>query len=179
MVIGLTGKICSGKNFIGRLLQARGFEVWDLDREAEKIRKAKRTEIFNAFGTTDSEELAQKVFNNPKALKQLEDLIYPDLKEKIKAYPFDLVINGALLNRAGFDSLCSFIIFVDAPYQTRKERALKQRHLSEQEFERRNNSQSDVNPESYCCPVHLLENSEETDSELMTALDAIMGGKVE
>ena len=149
MVIGLTGKICSGKNHIGRLLSSRGFEVWDLDREAEKIRRAKRTDIFNTFGTTDSGELAQKVFNNPGALKQLEDIIYPELKEKIKAYPFDLVINGALLNRAGFDSLCSFIIFVDAPYEIRKDRALNQRHLSEEEFERRNTAQEDVNPASY------------------------------
>lgn len=173
MVIGLTGKICSGKNFIGRLLQARGFEVWDLDREAEKIRKAKRAEIFNAFGTTDSEELSQKVFNNPKALKQLENIIYPDLKEKIKTYPFDLVINGALLNRSGFDSLCSFIIFVDAPYELRKQRALNQRHLSEQEFERRNRSQEDVNPASYSCPVRIIRNNGEPDHILIPELDRI------
>lgn len=174
MVIGLTGKICSGKNHIGRLLSSRGFEVWDLDREAEKIRRAKRTDIFNTFGTTDSGELAQKVFNNPGALKQLEDIIYPELKEKIKAYPFDLVINGALLNRAGFDSLCSFIIFVDAPYEIRKDRALNQRHLSEEEFERRNTAQEDVNPASYSCPVRTIQNNGQAEQELLICLDNIL-----
>ena len=174
MVIGLTGKICSGKNHIGRLLACRGFEVWDLDREAEKIRRAKRTDIFNAFGTTDSGELAQKVFNNPKALKQLEDIIYPELKQKIKDYPFDLVINGALLNREGFDYLCSFIIFVDAPYEIRKDRALNQRHLSEGEFERRNKVQEDVNPASYSCPVRVIQNNGQAEQELLICLDKIL-----
>lgn len=174
MVIGLTGKICSGKNYVGRLLASRGFEVWDLDREAEKIRTRKRTEIFNAFGTTDTAELSRKVFNNPQALKQLEDIIYPDLKEKIKTYPFDLVINGALLNRSGFEELCSFIIFVDAPYEIRKQRAVSQRRMTEEEFERRNNSQTDVSPASYTCPVRVLVNTDRPDGEIMAELDGIL-----
>ena len=174
MVIGLSGKICSGKNYVGRLLGSRGFEVWDLDREAEKIRKARRTEIFNAFGTTDSEELSRKVFSDPKDLKTLEDIIYPELRQKIEAYPFDLVINGALLNRSGFDSLCSFIIFVDAPYEIRKQRAVSQRHMTEEEFERRNNSQIDVSPASYTCPVRVLVNTDRPDGEIMAELDGIL-----
>lgn len=175
MLVGLTGRICCGKNYIGRLLTLRGFEVWDLDRVAEKTRISLRTEVMALFGTTDSKELASIVFNNPEKLAALENLIYPHLKKQIEEYPFDLVINGALLHRSGFDAMCDFAIYVDAPEEERKRRAQVYRGLTDEEFERRDNAQKDIDPDfsKYACPVVEIDNYGKSDAALIADLDRI------
>ena len=175
MLVGLTGRICCGKNYIGRLLTLRGFEVWDLDRVAEKTRNSMRTEVMALFGTTNSKELASIVFNNPEKLAALENLIYPELKKQIEQYPYDLVINGALLRRSGFDSMCGFVIYVDAPKEERKRRAQAYRGLTDDEFERRDNAQKDTDPafSEYKCPVVVIDNYGKTDAALIADLDRI------
>lgn len=175
MRIGLTGRICCGKNYIGRLLTLRGFEVWDLDRVATKIRNNMRTEVMNLLGTTDSKEIASIVFNNPEKLHALENLIYPELKKKIEEYPYDLVLNGALLHRSGFDKLCDFVIYVDAPAEERKRRSEAYRGITEEEFLRRDKAQEDVDPSKtqYNCPVAVIENFGKTDAALIADLDTV------
>ena len=175
MLVGLTGRICCGKNYIGRLLTLRGFEVWDLDRVAEKIRNSMRTEVMALLGTTDSREIASIVFSNPQKLAALENLIYPELKKQIESYPYDLVINGALLRRSGFDRLCDFVIYVDTPVEERKRRAQAYRGLSDEEFAGRDSAQADVDPgvSNYECPVVVLENYGKTDAALIADLDRI------
>lgn len=160
MIIGITGKSCSGKNYIAKDFARKGFEVWDLDKEAQKIRREKRTQVMAAFGTTDSQELRAIVFSDPVKRKQLEDIIYPELIEKIKAYKYDLVINGATLKRAGLDKICSKIIYVDCPYEERLRRAKKRDAISEEEFAKREASQDDIDykKNAYCCPVEVIEN---------------------
>jgi len=175
MLIGLAGRICSGKNYVGRLLTLRGLEVWDLDRVAEKIRRNKRTEVMNLLGTTDKAEIASIVFNNPEKLAELENLIYPELKKQILEYPYDLVINGALLKTGGFDSICDFVIYVDAPREERQRRAEAYRGITAQEFERRDITQSFTDPSvsKYECPVVVIENFGKTDAALIADLDRI------
>ena len=175
MLIGLAGRICSGKNYVGRLLTLRGLEVWDLDRVAEKIRNNRRTEVMKLFGTTDKAEIASIVFNNPGKLAELENLIYPELKKQILEYPYDLVINGALLKTGGFDRICDFVIYVDAPREERQRRAEAYRGISADEFERRDNTQSFTDPSvsKYECPVVTIENFGKTDTALIADLDRI------
>ena len=174
MIIGLTGKICSGKNYIAELLARRGFEVWDLDRKASEIRNRKSKEIKALFGTADKKAVSDLVFSDVQKLGALENLIYPDLRKKIQAFPFDLVINGALLNRGGFDKLCSFIIYVDAPEQERQRRAANRNFPDSEDFLRRNALQADVVPSAYSCPVFVLQNFNKTQEELIADLDRIL-----
>ena len=175
MVIGLTGKICSGKNHIAGLLERRGLQVMDLDREAERIRLALSGDIFKTFGTVSKAELAAAVFSDSAKLEKLENMIYPVLREKIENFSGNLVINGALIRRAGFDRLCSFIIFVDAPFDVRLERALKQRKMEKADFTGRDENQQDVSPDPalYCCPVHVIRNAGRKDADLISDLDRI------
>lgn len=176
MLIGVTGKSCSGKNHICRKLASKGFEVWDLDREAEKIRKEKSDLVMAAFGTTDTIELRAIVFNNPQKRTELENIIYPVLTEKIKNFKYDLVINGATLHRSGLDGLCDFIIYVDASYEIRLERAKKRDSIDEIAFEAREKSQDDVDFRmvKYQCPVYILDNGGSKDSVISQDLDKIL-----
>ena len=53
MLIGITGGIGSGKSTIARALEARGFTVYDCDREAKRIiaeNKEVQQKIISLFG---------------------------------------------------------------------------------------------------------------------------------
>lgn len=162
MVIGLAGKSCSGKNFAGDILKRYGFTVWDLDEECAKIRKSEKDKILALFGTYDAKELGKIVFSDEKKLRLLEGVIYPELKKKIEAFKYDLVLNGATLYRGGFDAMCSFLIYVDAPYEVRLERAKVRDRISEEDFAKREAAQTDVDYKNvtYRCPVFVLDSTE-------------------
>ena len=51
MIIGLTGKSCSGKNHVGKILQEIGLEVWDLDKMAHDGLDANSDAIIKLFGS--------------------------------------------------------------------------------------------------------------------------------
>lgn len=176
MIIGLTGKSCSGKNFVSQMLSRRGFTVMDLDRECALIRRRCQTEILQVFNTQDPKEIAKIVFSDPQKRKQLEDILYPRLKEQILNCKYDLVINGATLHRSGFDGLCSYIIYVDAPYEVRCKRALKRDKITQEAFFNREQAQADIDYRTadYRCPVYVLDNSDSVKEE---DLDRILTGR--
>lgn len=166
MLIGITGKSCSGKNYVASILQRRGFTVWDLDKEAEKIRKRHSKEIKAIFGTCDKKIIADIIFSDKSKRNALENIIYPSLVEKIRSYNYDLIINGATLKRAGLDNICDFIIYVDAPFTLRQKRAILRDNISPIQFEQRENNQCDIAPTDikYNCPVFTVTNVEQHDS---------------
>lgn len=166
MVIGLTGKSCSGKNEAGNILARAGLEVWDLDRIAHRGLEENREAVTAVFGPdTSRAAIGRIVFSDPDKRRQLEDILYPWLEKKIiswrKANPDGvLVINGALLHRAGFHLLCDSIIYIDAPFGVRLGRALQRDGVTEEQFRLREGSQDDVDYRvvDYRVPVHVILN---------------------
>lgn len=173
MIIGLTGKSCSGKNYVGSLLKRKGFEVWDLDREAEKIRNKHSDRVCNELGSSDPRIIGDIVFNNPEKLKALENIIYPELTEKILGCKSDIVINGATIFRSGLDKYCSFVIYVEAPYSERLKRAETRDSVSEESFFKRDKAQEDTDyrVSEYRCPVYVLNNN---GNDVSSDLDKIL-----
>ena len=166
MVIGLTGKSCSGKNEAGNILARAGLEVWDLDRIAHRGLEENREAVEAVFGPDISRPaIGRIVFRDPEKRRQLEGILYPWLGKKISAWKDEnpdgvLVINGALLHRAGFHLLCDCIIYVDAPFNVRLERALQRDGVTEEQFRLREGSQDDVDFRvvDYKVPVHVILN---------------------
>ena len=121
MIIGLTGKSCSGKNRVGRILQEMGLEVWDLDEIAHDGLDANSDAIIKLFGPEvvhqvdgkpcfSRRAIADIVFSDPKMRTKLEDILYPWLKDLVLKWKEshsegNLVLNGALLYRSGFHKL--------------------------------------------------------------------------
>ncbi len=178
MIIGLTGKSCSGKNYVGLVLQEIGLEVWDLDVIAHDGLIENVDSIISAFGPEvvnrdgESIEVSRKaigkvVFSDPSKRKELEDILYPWLRKRIedwdRSHPDGvLVINGALLYRSGFCDLCSCVIYVDASCQVRRQRALIRDGMDDKGFDLREASQADVDYRDvdYAVPVHVIRNDE-------------------
>ena len=195
MVIGLTGKSCSGKNYVGDLLESKGLKVWDTDKMCHDGLNVNIRAIVSEFGEEvldKSEEgtavsrpaLGKLVFSDPKRRKALEDILYPWLREKILSWMEDnpdgiLVLNGALLYRSGFCELCKAVIYVDADYDVRLRRAVKRDGLDEKTFLKRENSQKDVDFRDVTYPVPLFvisnnnSNLDEVNRQLFDICDKL------
>lgn len=142
MLIGITGGIGSGKSTIARALEARGFTVYDCDREAKRIiaeNKEVQQKIISLFGEDsfvngiyNTAYIAQRVFSDPSLLAQLNAIIHPAVKADIlsllpstgRSGGGSLFVESAILYESGLDSLCDKIIVVDAPEDIRIARTI-------------------------------------------------------
>ena len=135
MIIGLTGGIASGKSTAARYLSENGAFVMDGDvlghRAYEpntaafaQIAETFGSEVVGADGQIDRKALGGKVFGNPNALKQLTDILYPEIRrmfsEWIETTQADnpnalLVMDAAVLLEAGWEDLAdeTWVIIVD------------------------------------------------------------------
>ncbi|WP_462112512.1 dephospho-CoA kinase [Campylobacter concisus] len=95
----ITGSIASGKSTVVNLLKERGFSVIDADLIAHEQLEICKCEIVEAFdeqildetGKIDRKKLGAIVFNEPKKLKNLEQILHPKIKAEIffKASQFE------------------------------------------------------------------------------------------
>ena len=87
----ITGSIASGKSTVVNLLKERGFSVIDADLIAHEQLEICKCEIVEAFdeqildetGKIDRKKLGAIVFNEPKKLKNLEQILHPKIKAEI------------------------------------------------------------------------------------------------
>lgn len=114
----ITGSIASGKSTVVNLLKERGFSVIDADLIAHEQLEICKGEIVREFGEQildeagkiDRKKLGDTVFNEPKKLKNLEQILHP----KIKA---EILSQASQLERLGQ------VYFVDIPlFFEKKER---------------------------------------------------------
>ncbi len=157
MIVGLTGKSCSGKDRVASLLDER-FVVIDedglgheaLEKNIERIREAFGDGVISG-GTVDRKKLGPIVFSSPERLSLLNSITHPwmvgETIEKCRRIEKDgkiAVINAAILEEMGFVEYCDEIIFVLAPYEKRLERALKRDGVSAEAFQKRSSSQKSI-----------------------------------
>ena len=69
--VAITGNIASGKSEVEKIV-SQFYPVYDVDKIAHAI-----------LGNVDRKALGEKVFSNPKALKELEEFIHPKVKQEI------------------------------------------------------------------------------------------------
>ena len=133
MIIGITGGIGSGKSTIARALAARGFAVYDCDREAKRIiaeNKDVQQQIIallgpEAFvnGVYNTAYVAQRVFAEPELRERLNQIVHPAVKEDILEKQPDYV-ESAILCEAGLDAICDKIFVIEAPEDIRIARTI-------------------------------------------------------
>jgi len=151
MLVGITGGIGSGKSTIVQVLAARGYAVYDCDREAKRI-IMENAEVRKAIiallgaeafvpspqhpftGSYNTSYVSQRVFAEPVLLQQLNAIVHPAVKEDIRVQSSEvrvqtsefsvLFVESAILFEAGIDSLCDRIVVVDAPEEVRLQRTI-------------------------------------------------------
>ncbi|WP_459861926.1 dephospho-CoA kinase [Campylobacter concisus] len=112
----ITGSIASGKSTAINLLKERDFSVIDADMIAHEQLEICKCEIVEFFGKQildeagkiDRQKLGAIVFNDPKKLKILEQILHPKIKEEILSRAMKLECLGQ-------------VYFVDIPLFFEKE----------------------------------------------------------
>jgi len=160
IVIGLTGRYCSGKGTAARVFASLGFAVIDADDLSHEVLGEKAREVIAEFGTAvtrgdggvDRRALGRVVFADPQARTRLEGILYPAITKRIRLFiarsSSDVIINAPLLQRAGLEKICDVVVFVRAPAALRLLRAMRRDSLSPGDAWRRINAQKDVRPQS-------------------------------
>ncbi|MGH2454745.1 MAG: dephospho-CoA kinase [Candidatus Limnocylindria bacterium] len=96
-VIGLTGNIGCGKSTVAGMLGEMGVAVIDLDAVARQIRNndaEARRRIEARFGTIEAGPLAAIVFGDPAALRDLEAILHPLVRNETRARLAELEAGG-------------------------------------------------------------------------------------
>ena len=140
MVVGVAGKLGSGKSAVAGLLADAGWRVIDVDRLGHRALVTERDRIVDAFGrgVLDSEgridrrRLGPLVFGHADARRRLDAIVHPVMVRSVKTSvktlaetdPGGIVVDAALLYPMGLDSLCDLVLWVHAPLLLRLYRAL-------------------------------------------------------
>ncbi len=193
IVIGLTGNIATGKSVVRRMLEHFGVFGIDADglahRAISPIGPAHKAvvETFGRWiltpeGQVDRARLGRIVFSDPEALRQLEQIIHPIVRQAIdllirRAKQRVVVIEAIKLIEAGLADDCDAVWVVDAPLEVRLERLMRDRHLSEAEARARIAMQN-PQAEKLARATTVIDNGdgyEETYRQVQRALNALLG----
>ena len=140
-VIGLLGGVGAGKTAVAEELEKLGCRRIDGDaighallRDAAvrgRLRAEFGPEIFDAGGEVDRSVLAGIVFDDADRLADLNRILHPLIRERIveqihladaEADTSGVVLDAAVLLEAGWDELCSGLVFVQADADERAQR---------------------------------------------------------
>ncbi len=151
-VIGLTGLPCTGKGEAAAVLASCGAHVIYADRvghevlEETDIKAKVRTRfgraVLTSAGTVDRAALGRIVFADPQALADLEAIVHPRLRDRIRAEAADLrqakpvAVDAALLVPLGLAEMCDSIVLIESPDALRRQRAIE-RGWTEEDRQRR------------------------------------------
>ncbi len=163
--IGLTGNIASGKSTVSRRFAELGARVVDADALAREavapgtpalaaIANRFGTAVLNTDGSLNRKTLRELVFNNTKALGDLNAIVHPEVgrlraqraREALEDGMIILVDEIPLLFEAGLADQFDAIVFVDAPADERLRRLMHNRGLPSDVAQAMMSAQGDVAP---------------------------------
>jgi dephospho-CoA kinase len=157
-VIGLTGNIATGKSVVRRMLEHLGAYTIDADALTHRV-YAKGApgyqQVIDKFGKwilnkdneIDRAKLGNLVFSDPEAMRQLEDIVHPLVRQAAdilvkRATQSVIVIEAIKLLEGDLRNVCDSIWVTNAPEETQVERLIKKRGLSREQALERIHSQS-------------------------------------
>jgi dephospho-CoA kinase len=161
-LIGLTGGIAMGKSTAGEIIRKKGFPVLDTDdiaREvvapgqpaSREIRDSFGEAMFDQGGNLVRGKLAERVFSDETARKQLEGILHPRIRERWLAQAKEWRQSNALLGvviipllfETGAEEHFDAVVCVACSTSSQTQR-LKERGLSDEQIARRNAAQLSI-----------------------------------
>jgi dephospho-CoA kinase len=147
LAIGLTGGVASGKSTVALLFERLGAPVLDADLVGREVvapgspALARIAERFGpafllADGGLDRRRMRERVFADPAALRELEAITHPLIRERIRAWrdaqatPY-CMLSAAILVEARMDVLVERILVVDVPVEAQLARLVGRDGIAE------------------------------------------------
>ena len=157
MIIGLTGKSCSGKDYVAHLF-GEEFVVIDEDKLGHVALDNNREKLVAAFGDSiitdgkvDRKKLGPIVFSDKEKLEKLNSISHPwmvaetlRLCREAESEGKIAVINAAILEKMGFVPYCNEVVLVSSPYSERLKRAVMRDKITPEAFKKRDENQKDI-----------------------------------
>jgi len=179
-VIGLLGGIGAGKSTVAAELGRLGCAVIDADRIGhelldetavqQEIRRQWGDAVFTPGGQVDREALGRIVFSDPEQLERLNALLHPRIYQAIvreiaqaqrDQEAVAIVLDAAVMVEAGWEKLCSHLVFVEADPTERSERVRRARGWDEQLWRQREKMQISLDKKRGKCQYTLGNRSSE------------------
>lgn len=150
IVIGLTGSIGMGKSTTADLFKAEGIPVHDADKIVHELydgpNSAKVEAAFPGVvidGKVDRALLGARVLGNPDAMKKLEAIVHPMVRDAEQAFLKNAEHNGdkavlmdiPLLFETGGENRVDVVVVVSAPEEIQRERVLARPGMTPEKFE--------------------------------------------
>ncbi|MFC5451836.1 dephospho-CoA kinase [Paenibacillus aestuarii] len=164
MNIGLTGGIACGKSTVSQMLVSRGALLVDADQIArdvvepgspvlERVAAHFGQAVLQADGALNRKKLGEIVFKNPDARKDLESLLHPPIRARMREQmetaereqPQRLVVvDVPLLYESGLQSMFQEVLVVYVPRHVQIERLMERDGISESAALDRLNAQMSI-----------------------------------
>ena len=151
-IIGVIGGIASGKSVVAEQLGKLGADVLHVDQIGHQVllepevqqaaRQRWGAQILDESGKISREAVGEIVFapGQDCELKFLEDLTFPRITAHVREKLLELeaagstvvVLDAAVMLKAGWDKFCHVVVFVAAERETRRKRSLERGWTAEQ-----------------------------------------------
>lgn len=151
IILGLTGSIGAGKTATAAMFAARGVPVHDADAVVHRLYDVSGTAVDKvgaAFpgvtvkGRIDRALLSARVVDDAAALKRLEEIVHPLVREAEERFLAEartrharlVVLEIPLLFETGGEQRCNVVAVVSAPPDLLRERVLARPGMTEEKF---------------------------------------------
>jgi dephospho-CoA kinase len=152
IVIGLTGSIGMGKSTVAKMFAEEGAPAFSSDDAVHELYApggGAVGPVEAAFpgvvkdGAIDRVALSAKVVDNPDALKRLEEIVHPLVRETQMRFLAEqrargkaaVVLDIPLLFESGGAALADKVVVVSAPAELQRQRVLARPDMTEEKFE--------------------------------------------
>ena len=140
MKIGITGGIGSGKSYVSRLLEARGYAVYDCDSAAKRliasspyIRRRLTALIgphtYLADGSLNKSAVAQFLLASEENADAIDRIVHPAVFSDFRKSGLDWM-ESAIIYESGIYRLVDRVIVVTAPREVRLQRIMQRDGIS-------------------------------------------------
>ena len=148
-ILGLTGSLGMGKSATAKMFAEEGVPVHDADAAVHQLYESEATPLIEAAfpGTTaggkvNRDKLAQRVLGDTAAIKKLEAIVHPLVRNAEERFLSEAERKGAtvalldipLLFETGGDKRCDAVVVVSAPPDVQRARAFERPGMTERKF---------------------------------------------
>jgi len=149
-ILGLTGSLGMGKSTTAAMFAEAGVPVHDADAAVHRLYEGEAAASIEAAfpGTTeggkvDREKLGQRVLGDAAAMKKLERIVHPLVRQAEERFLADAERSGApvavldipLLFETGAQARCDAVAVVSAPAELQHARAFERPGMTEAKFQ--------------------------------------------